>query len=118
MGVRLPRGAGLLVTRGLSRVPGRGESQARRGHHATGPEPLTLVRMDRPHLRTRLEMALLDFRTHNKRLSLQRRSVAGFEISDGEGKKPSQQTVVTEGLCGKMVKFGLKQAVSLVMSCC
>ena len=30
----------------------------------------------------------------------------------------SQQTVVTEGLCGKMVKFGLKQAVSLVMSCC
>lgn len=34
------------------------------------------------------------------------------------GGKTSQQTVVTEGSCGKMVKFGLKQAVSLVMSCC
>lgn len=42
MEVLLPRGAGLLVTGGLSRVPGRGESQARRGHHATGPELLTL----------------------------------------------------------------------------
>lgn len=77
-----------------------------------------LVRMDRPHLRMRLEMVLLDFRSYKEWLNLQRRSVVGFEISHGEGEKPSQQTVVTEGLCGKMVKFGLKQAVSLVMSCC
>lgn len=43
--------------------------------------------------------------------------MAGFKIRRGEG-KPSQQTVGTEGLCGKMAPFGLKQAVSLVMSCC
>lgn len=41
-----------------------------------------------------------------------------FASESATGGGTSQQTVVTEGLCGKMVKFGLKQAVSLVMSCC
>lgn len=46
-----------------------------------------LVRMDRPHFKTRLEMVLLDFRTYKEWLNLQRRSVVGFEISHGEGEK-------------------------------
>lgn len=38
----LPRWAGLLVTRDLSRAPRRGESWGQRGQHATGPELFAL----------------------------------------------------------------------------
>jgi hypothetical protein len=91
-----------------------GEQGGQRSPCCRGSCCLPLVRRDGPHLKQRLGPVL--GATSGEGIST-RRFGADFEISNREG-PASQQTVATEGLCGKMVKFGLKQAVSVVMSCC
>lgn len=81
---------------------------------------LPVLRMDRLRLKRKKEKRLdgvfwgfsppREHKTSLGNLELASKSATGWGFM-------SQQTVVTEGLCGKTVKFGLKQAVSLVMSC-
>ena len=68
----LSRWTGLGVTRGVGRVPRKGKSRGRQGHHAAGPEPLALGQNGQPRLKKkkkRLEMVLLDFFPYREWLS-------------------------------------------------
>lgn len=115
----LPRWAGLQVTRGLSRVPRKGKSRGWRGHHAAAPELLALCQGGPAPPQKKGRNGSFGLLPIQRMAKLAEAICSWLQNQQWGGeKKPSQQTVVTEGLCGKMVKFGLKQAVSLVMSCC